>query len=175
MSKKKLFIIIPVMVVVLLIITTCLLLVFYDGPKEVPKELQWYEDYENMELVLEEERLEGKRVSLPYRYDFSKKIELTVVINKDNMDDKEYMPKVKLLYKGEEKEVFFRLEKAYIPFNGTELEYDKAIPIHRITNLGYHSVIIYAYLTQEDREHLNRELHYEHIYIDVIWEGESIS
>lgn len=170
MNTKKWGIAFIVLIVSIVVVVTSIIFIVRACNKKPEEEIPWYEDYENIELVLEEERLEGKQVIIKRRIDYSEKIELTFTINKSNEDDKEYMPKMKLLYKGEEKPVVFRIQRRYIPFDGKEYNYNESIGILGITRLGYHYVDIEGYLNQKDRDDLSNVIYSEEFYLKVVWE-----
>lgn len=129
----------------------------------------WWEDRENLEFVLEDERSDEK--SFSHKLPYSEKI--TFHYTFDSANTEEYIPKVKILHNGVEKMFYtyvYKREWFYLKPDG--FDYDDPHRSAIIKDPGAYRVSLHFYQNKVDADKLQNLLDTEVIYIIVNKGGE---
>lgn len=151
---------ISIIMLVILISGAMLLFSSCDEEEEIP----WWEDVENLEYVIEDAKSVEKQYS--YRRPHSERIEFNYLY--DESYKSEYIPKLKILYKGEEKEIYnyiYLREGFYKYADG--VDYDNPFIMNVLKMPGNFRVSIYIYLNLDDLFKNKNEIWWQSIYINV--------
>lgn len=135
---------------------------------EKEEEIPWWKDEDNVELILEDSRTVEKVQVSKYTQG---KVHFTYYI--DSQTTKEYIPNMRLTYKGEDQDVIIHYyKKYYYEYDYIKQEYimDKPLPLGKIKEPGRFQVIVEFYRDPKDLEHYDNCIYQEYIYIDVIWQ-----
>ena len=136
---------------------------------EKEEEIPWWKDYDNIVLILEDERTVEK-----VQYSSIKNIDkLNFTYYIDSQTTKEYIPNMRLTYKGEDQDVIIHYyKKYYYEYDYIKQEYimDKPLPLGKVGEPGRYLVIVEFYRDPKDLEHYDNCIYQEYIYIDVIWQ-----
>lgn len=128
----------------------------------------WWDDDDDLEFVLEDERSVEK--SFTYRKPYRERIEFNYVFNKT--DTEEYIPKVKMLYKGVEKMFYtyvYKREWFYLKPDG--FDYDDPQTAAIINEPGAYRVSLEFYQNKTGADKFQNLIGVEVIYI-IIHKGE---
>ena len=134
---------------------------------EKEEEIPWWKDEDNVELILEDSRTVEKVQVSKYTQG---KVHFTYYI--DSQTTKEYIPNMRLTYKGEDQDVIIHYyKKYYYEYDYLKQEYimDKPLPLGKIKEPGRYQVIVEFYQDPKDLEHYENRVYKEYINIDVIW------
>ena len=134
---------------------------------EKEEEIPWWKDEDNVELILEDLRTVEKVQVSKYTQG---KVHFTYYI--DSQTTKEYIPNMRLTYKGEDQDVIIHYyKKYYYEYDYLKQEYimDKPLPLGKIKEPGRYQVIVEFYQDPKDLEHYENRVYKEYINIDVIW------
>lgn len=134
---------------------------------EKEEEIPWWKDEDNVELILEDSRTVEKVQVSKYTQG---KVHFTYYI--DSQTTKEYIPNMRLTYKGEDQDVIIHYyKKYYYEYDYLKQEYimDKPQPLGKIKEPGRFQVIVEFYQDPKDLEHYDNCVYEEYINIDVIW------
>ena len=135
---------------------------------EKEEEIPWWKDEDNVELILEDSRTVEKVQVSKYTQG---KVHFTYYI--DSQTTKEYIPNMRLTYKGEDQDVIIHYyKKYYYEYDYIKQEYimDKPLPLGKVGEPGRYLVIVEFYRDPKDLEHYDNCIYQEYIYIDVIWQ-----
>ena len=154
------------MVMICVIIILCSMAMALIGC-EKEEEIPWWKDEDNVELILEDSRTVEKVQVSKYTQG---KVHFTYYI--DSQTTKEYIPNMRLTYKGEDQDVITHYyKKYYYEYDYIKQEYimDKPLPLGKIKEPGRFQVIVEFYRDPKDLEHYDNCIYEEYINIDVIW------
>lgn len=124
----------------------------------------WWDDDDNLEFVLEDERSVEK--SFTYRKPYREKIEFNYVF--DKTDTEEYIPKMKMLYKGVEKMFYtyvYKREWFYLKSDG--FDYDDPHMSAIIKDPGGYRVSLEFYQNKTGADKFQNLIGVEVIYITI--------
>lgn len=151
---------ISIIMLVILICGAMLLFSSCDEKEEIP----WWEDVENLEYVIEDAKSIEKQYS--YRRPHSARIEFNYLY--DESYKSEYIPKLKILYKGEKKEVYnYIYNREGFCRYADGVDYDNPIIENVIKAPGNYRVSIYVYLSLDDLFKNKNAIMWQSIYINV--------
>ena len=136
---------------------------------EKEEEIPWWKDKSNIEVIFEDERTVEK-----VQYSSIKNIDkLNFTYYIDSQTTKEYIPNMRLTYKGEDQDVIIHYyKKYYYEYDYIKQEYimDKPLPLGKVGEPGRYLVIVEFYRDPKDLEHYDNCIYQEYIYIDVNWQ-----
>ena len=150
--------------VIVILCTMAIALIGCEKEEEIP----WWKDEDNVELILEDSRTVEKVQVSKYTQG---KVHFTYYI--DSQTTKEYIPNMRLTYKGEDQDVIIHYyKKYYYEYDYIKQEYimDKPLPLGKVGEPGRYLVIVEFYRDPKDLEHYDNCIYQEYIYIDVIWQ-----
>ena len=150
--------------VIVILCTMAIALIGCEKEEEIP----WWKDEDNVELILEDSRTVEKVQVSKYTQG---KVHFTYYI--DSQTTKEYIPNMRLTYKGEDQDVIIHYyKKYYYEYDYIKQEYimDKPLPLGKVGEPGRYLVIVEFYRDPKDLEHYDNCIYQEYIYIDDIWQ-----
>lgn len=128
------------------------------------KEEPWWKDWENIQIVFEDERMEEQTFTCGVPHEERIMFHYTY----HSEDTEEYIPRVRVLYRGVEQEFYLKiLGRERFDLYPDGYDFDHPYPSVIINDIGGYRVHLQCWLNEEDGSSLNNFIAGTYIYIIV--------